>query len=522
MATKVNSSAMILDLDGTPLERYKPSRFDPWDKRKAAHLLQRAGFGGKPEEIESLANKGFDLAVDDLLNYERFPEGYADPTWATEETLKEMIAKRRELRSLSEEERKKKLMELRQQMRQNLEELQLWWLKRMIAHKRPLQEKLTLFWHSHFATSAEKVKDSYLMWQQNDMLRKNALGSFRTLLVEVSKDPAMLRYLDNATNRKEHPNENYARELMELFTMGEGNYTEKDVLEAARAFTGWNLREEEFAFIERAHDYGSKTFLGKTGNFDGTDIIDIILGKPVTAEFMVRKFWRYFVHDEPEEEVVKPLAEVFRRGNYEVKPVLEMILRSKGFYSGRAIHTQIKSPVQLLIGSLRTLQVDMPPQPRILLKAAQAMGQQLFFPPNVKGWDGGQAWINSTTLLHRYNFANAIIHGEVPTAMIATGPRAAQRFQQKGRDKIRIPFHCDVTRLCDASKFLTAEQCADHFWGLLVQVPATPQQRLTLVKYLTTGGDGGQVMFSPKQSYIVDKLKGLVHLIMSSPEYQLC
>ena len=513
---------MVLDLDGTPLERFKPTVSDPWDKRKAAHLLQRAGFGGKPDEIESVVKKGFDLAVDDLLNYQKVPEDFPDPQWATEETLQEMLAKRKELRGLSEEERKKKMMELRRQQRENLEDLQIWWLKRMILHKRPLQEKMTLFWHGHFATSAEKVKDSFIMWKQNDMLRKNALGNFRTLLVETSKDPAMIRYLDNANNRKQQPNENYARELMELFTMGEGHYTEQDVKEGARAFTGWNLRDEEYAFMANNHDTGTKTFLGKTGNFDGTDIIDIILSKPATAEWMVRKFWKFFAYDESEDDVIKPLAEVFRRGDYEVKPVIEMIFRSRGFYSDKAIHTQIKSPVQLTVGSLRILDVNVPPQPKVMLGAVRSMGQMLFFPPNVKGWDGGQTWINSTTLLNRYNFANAVVHGELPSAMLGLGPKAIERFKEKGREKVHVPFHCDVTRLCDTNKLQSAEQCADHFWNLLVQYPPSPGARQTLVKFLNTGADGGTTTFSPRQTYAVDKLKGLVHLIMSSPEYQLC
>jgi hypothetical protein len=168
------------------------------------------------------------------------------------------------------------------------------------------------------------------------------------------------------------------------------------------------------------------------------------------------------------------------------------------------------------------LQINTPPQPRMLLLATRAMGQMLFFPPNVKGWDGGQTWISSTTLLHRYNFANAMIHGELPTAMLGMGPRAAERAKQRGRDKVRVPFHFDVESLCDKDKLLTAEQCVDHFWSLLVQHPPTPTARQTLVKYLTTGADGGTVMYSPKQPYIVDKLKGLVHMIMSSPDYQLC
>ncbi len=520
---------MILDLDGTPLQRYQPTSSDPWDRRKAAHLLQRAGFGGRRGEIASVVDRGVDRAVDDLLNYDDVVEGYPDPTWANESTVRETLEKRKELRGLSGEERQQKLKELLRQQRGNLEDLQLWWLKRMILQKRPLQEKMTLFWHGHFATSADKVKDSFLMWKQNELFRGNAVGSFRTLVREVSKDPAMLRYLDNATNRKQQPNENYARELMELFTMGEGNYTEQDIKESARAFTGWNLREEEFFYNERVHDDGVKTFLGHTGPLDGQDVIDIILTRPCTAEFMVRKLWRYFAYDDPEDEVVKPLAEVFRRGNYEVKPVLDMVFRSKGFYSDKAVRNQIKSPVQLVVGALRTLEVSLPPQPRVLLLATRSMGQLLFFPPNVKGWDGGQAWINSTTLLNRYNFANAIVHGEMPVGMLnSLRPQAKgadkrlERMKERFGDTVRIPFHFDVETLCDQSQLQTAERCADHFWELLVQAPAAPTQRQTLVKYLTTGAEGGTVTFSPKQTYIVDKLKGLVHLIMSSPEYQLC
>ena len=236
-------------------------------------------------------------------------------------------------------------------------DLQKWWLCRMAETRRPLQEKLTLFWHGHFATSIFKVDSAYYMWLQNETLRRNASGNFHTMIMEISKDPAMIKWLDNDSNNKEHPNENYAREVMELFTLGEGHYTENDIKEVARAFTGWHYDRSamQYRFDPEKHDDGQKEVLGKKGNLDGGDVIDIIFQQPACAQFLARKLWSYFGYEEPEQELVDGLAEVFREGKYELKPLLHRMFSCNAFYSERAVRTQIKSPVQLAVGSYHLL-----------------------------------------------------------------------------------------------------------------------------------------------------------------------
>jgi uncharacterized protein (DUF1800 family) len=288
----------------------------------------------------------------------------------------------------------------------------------MLATPSPLTERMTLFWHNHFATSQQKVRSPQLMYRQNALLRREATGSFATLLREVARDPAMLVYLDNAGNRRQAPNENFAREVMELFTLGEGHYSEHDVKEAARAFTGWSLDREtgEYTYRRVWHDYGVKAVLGRTGRLDGDDVIDILLARRETANFIAAKVWREFVSPSPDADEVARWASVFREGRYEVKPLLRAALTSQAFWSPANRGALVKSPVDLVVGTLRTFGIR-PVDLRPAAFACAALGQNPFAPPNVKGWPGGDAWIDAATLLGRRQFVDRVFRGSEPGAM---------------------------------------------------------------------------------------------------------
>src|SRR6266849_8308829 len=382
-----------------------------WNFTTAAHLLNRAGFGGTPHEIERLAKLGPAGAVASLVDYEQTPDPTPDPAWAKPDP--ERMQKLAALRQAKAEERQQLFMEERRLQWQRMSELRGWWLGRMANGPRPLQEKLTLFWHGHFATSAQKVRDAYLMWLQNDTFRRNAAGNWLTILTEVTKDPAMLIWLDQTQSRKAHPNENYAREVMELFTLGEGHYTERDVTEAARAFTGLvcDRLGQQSDYRPFIHDQGLKTVLGKTDPLTWVDVLDQIAVQPQAARYITAKLWRFFASENPSDELVARLAETFRRANGQFKPLLRAMFRSEEFYADSVVRNQVKSPVQWLVGSVRVLERELPPAP-VCANFLTNLGQDLFAPPNVKGWDGGIAWITTNNLLARYNQAEKLVYGK--------------------------------------------------------------------------------------------------------------
>jgi uncharacterized protein (DUF1800 family) len=417
-----------------------------WSPRYARHLLNRAGFGVPPSAIERLTKMKPAGAVDAFVNYEKFPDEFEKPNWLPE--YPDYQALRMIATNLSEDEKRKIRQQKMRGERESLMKLQMWWLDRMCHSQRPLEEKMTLFWHGHFAVSAQKVQSARSNYTMNDLLRQNATGNFKNLVTKVGKSAAMLQYLDNQQNIKGKPNENWARELMELFTLGIGNYTEKDIKESARSFTGWSARKGEFIFTPRRHDEGQKTFLGQTGNFDGDDIIAIILQQPACAEFICGKLWKFFAYENPEPEVVKGLAETFRKSNYQLKPVLSQLFSSRGFYSDKAVWTQIKSPSQVVANLLVQLDAPVSERPPVAQLAMRAMGQELFYPPNVKGWDGGRDWINTNTLLVRCNFASYLVSGVVPEF---NGRGAGARVLKKVAEREdRMQMHDDDSMMQSA------------------------------------------------------------------------
>ncbi|MEQ8762381.1 MAG: DUF1800 domain-containing protein [Planctomycetota bacterium] len=348
-----------------------------WGRAGAGHLLRRAGVGGSWDEIDRAIQDGPDETVSRLLEQARSKE----PT----ESLRHLES----LLSLDD-----------------VEQLQAGWIHRLVRSPRALQEKMALFWHDHFATSNAKVQSVKRMHAQNRMLTEHALGSVRDLLIGVSKDPAMIRWLDNDRNWKDHPNENYARELFELFALGRGAYTEKDIQESARAFSGWHTRGDSFHFDVRGHDDGMKVVLGQKGQLNGEDIVDICLEQPACAELLASKIAAFLWRPDPDPATIRELAETLRESGFEIAALVDRLLRSEAFHHESSYRTLIKSPVELAAGAIRALEGR--PLGKSVAKATASMGQRLFEPPSVKGWDGGRAWIHTASLIARSNFAAAL------------------------------------------------------------------------------------------------------------------
>ena len=364
----------------------------------ARHLLNRAGFGARPADLAEFSQLSRAAAVERLLT----PTRVDVPAPAE---LAEYLSPA-SLRALSDEERK-------QTQTRSAIALRVWWVGAMLGATSPaeqLRERMTLFWHNHFVSSLQKVKSAKLMLDQNRLLRRHSLGNFGEMLHAVGKDPAMVVYLDSATNRRGSPNENFAREVMELFTLGEGHYSEQDIKEAARAFTGWSIEPAtgEFRWRPFAHDGGRKTVLGVSGNMDGDAVLDILLAQPQTAEFVVRKLWREFVSLTPDEAEVRRIARRFRDSGYDMRVAVREILGSRAFWAPENRLALVKSPVDWVLGTLNSMQIEAP-EPLLLGFALRQLGQDLFAPPNVRGWPGGESWINSSTLLARKQYAERLL-----------------------------------------------------------------------------------------------------------------
>lgn len=383
-----------------------------WTPEAAAHLLRRAGFGGTPEDAEALYAHGLEGAVDQLLLGDA--RGLPAPP-ATDPA--ERLKRRQGFQALRMEDMEQ-IMEAgahRRKTREIYDNMRTWWMERMRADGGAVREKLTLFWHGHFATSQAKVKFNHIMLGQNETFRRLATGPFRELCSAMVGDPAMLVWLDGRENKAMSPNENFARELMELFTLGEGHYTESDVGEAARCFTGWTVQmnDGEAVFAQRRHDDGPKQLLGRTGNFGADEAVDILCSRPRCAEFLAGKLWEFYACPQPEPELVASLAAHYRASDLRTGELLRAIFTRPEFYSPRARAKQIKSPVQWLVQASRETGRQLLP-PRLAIPLTEELGQCLFEPPSVKGWDGGAAWINSATLIRRSNTARLFAVAAAP------------------------------------------------------------------------------------------------------------
>ena len=557
-----------------------------WNYERAAHLIERAGFGETPDRIARLARMTPRQAVDELVDFEAIDNRALKPfdeSGIWDPGMDPFPPSRAEAVRIAREHGEglgEKLLPVGSQRRLQpvvdkffhslaandieTQRLGLWWANRMLMTRRPLEEKLTLFWHGHFATGENKVRDYRMMLRQNEMFRSHASGSLRELLVGILKDPAMLVYLDNGENVKKHPNENFGRELLALFTMGVGNYTEHDVREGARAFTGWTNDVLTFKFDAGQHDFTDKTFLGRTGNLNGEDVIDTILKQRATGEFVAAKLYRYFVREDIAGPVKTELGGTFRDNDYELKPLLKRIFLSKDFYSPPSYATQIKSPVHLVISTYKKMGLSEVPTIPDFGRATAGLGQALFNPPNVAGWAGGRTWITPSTLLQRGNLFREVLFPDVQgfrppdRSLSATDARVGQRLAQgmniteatrEGdaesnmmvdrdedyntryggyagamlafkRTKL-IPRHSagiDLTKMVKAADADTVEKVVDHFVHRFLRVPLPEKDQALLVEFLRDRLGTSSVRPGDK---LEESLRELLYLVLSTPEYQL-
>ncbi len=466
-----------------------------WDYAKARHLLVRAGFGGTSQEVAKLHQMGFYRAVECLVAFQRQPAANVPFDAGPPARPDPLEAKLRNDFVRSQVTAARRAAEGAQ-----IGKLRHWWLKRMVESPRPLQEKLTLFWHGHFATQYSVVQNSYTMYHQNQLFREHAAGNFGGLLQGLVHDPVMLRYLDNNTNVKGHANENLAREIMELFSMGAyQGYNEADVREAARALTGYNFdpRTGLFHLAAAQHDEGPKTIFGRTGNWTGDDVVDLILEQPSTSRFIARKLFEYFAYEDPSPETVERLARVLRAYQYELAPMLQNLFLSEEFYSERALGTQIKSPVQLVVGTLRDLGVTQTTDPGMLDRVVRSMGQELFEPPDVKGWRYGRSWVNTNRIFIRYNATAELI-------------RTVSQPGQRGIDVVALLKGCGCQSPTQVVDFL-AKACFSR--------PLSERKRQDLIAYLKDLPPASD--WATQRPAVNEKLQDLLVLMTSMPEFQM-
>jgi len=392
----------------------------------ARHFAQRTGFAATPDEVLRLLPMTREQAIAEVLGAVRSEPVTPAPAWS--DAMRDLRVPK-----TSPEARRAFL----QQRRLETLELRAWWYREMLATPSPLTERMTLFWHNHFATSVRKVRSATLMYRQNLLLRRHAVGSFKSLLAAMPRDPAMVLWLDGATNRKSQPNENFARELLELFTLGEGQaYTERDIKEAARAFTGWSIDRATGAYRFRApiHDDGEKLFMGQRGRLDGDDIIAILLDHPRTAAFIVEKLWREFVSETPDPAEVARIAARFKASGYDVKGALGELFATPAFWAAENRGRLVRSPVELVVGTMRLFAIA-PLDGQTMFNLGNTLGQDVFAPPNVKGWPGGTAWIGSTTLIARQQLLNRLTR---PQFVLAAPPNSRPDDAARN-DKDMIP-----------------------------------------------------------------------------------
>jgi uncharacterized protein (DUF1800 family) len=369
------------------------------NQKKIQHVFSRAAFGISPAELEKRKGQQVSEAVEELF---RESAHFSDLSIVQSDQLEAMTATER--KNLTQEERKKR----REEKRRSLQDLTIAWTERLWKDPARLRERMTFFWHGHFAC---RLEAPLALQELNNIHRRHALGSFRDMLMEVSKSPAMLQFLNNQQNRKMHPNENFAREVMELFTLGRGNYTENDIKEGARAFTGWGFEMPggQFVFRDKQHDDGEKNFLGKTGNFKGEDIITMLLDKKETAVYISRKVYRFFVNDVENESHIQELATIFYASGYRIDVLMKKLFSSDWFYDEEHIGVKIKSPVDLLVSMNRMMPVQYENKDGLLF-FQRSLGQALFFPPNVSGWAGGKSWIDSSSLMFRLKAPSLVLN----------------------------------------------------------------------------------------------------------------
>jgi hypothetical protein len=569
----------------------KPIAASDWNYDFAAHLLERAGFGGTPAEIDALAKLTPAEAVARLVRFKGTDDGKLPPfdeSGIHDPGIEPFPPSRPAVTDLAKKNGEALGIQVKPEGNRRLQpvvdkffywlrasvletnRVAYWWANRMVASPQPLREKMALFWHGHFASNEAKVRDYRKLLGELQLFERQGTGNFRDLTVAVAQSPGMLAFLDAGVNVKGAPNENFAREIMELFTMGVGHYTEKDIREAARAFTGWNYVDLKFVVNMDRHDDGEKTFLGHTGPLDGVGVIDIIMEQPATADYIAGKIYRYFVRQDLSPELQKQLGAVLRQSHYEIAPLLETIFLSRDFYSPASVGTQIKGPVQLAVSTYRKMGLNSIPGVPDFNLATGTLGQQLFSPPTVAGWAGGQSWITPGLLLERGNFVRDVLFPDInflppdrytsnaeirsvadrirqgldvsaatmpdaKSGMLAESNMSADRDEdfntrygsfrgwQMAIEKVK-PIPRDIAKM-DLSAMVLEQhpqnttQVIDYLLRRFLRVPCDENTRQKLIAFLNK--ELGTTDIAVARTYLEDPLRLVLHLIMSQPEYQL-
>ncbi len=586
------ADAATATLPSAGVEDLTPIGAADWNYACARHLLDRAGFGGTPDDIGRLARMTPEAAVASLVDYQSIDNAHLPPfdhSGVYDPTLTPFPPTRPAATNLAAEtgmamgvavkpSGTRRLQPVANRffywLRASMLETRRvanWWADRMVATQRPLEEKMALFWHGHFACGADKVRDYRKMLGQLDLFQRNATGNFRTLLIGVAQDPAMLVFLDAGQNVKGKPNENFGREVMELFTMGVGNYTEQDIREGARAFTGWRDEDLSFHIDPAKHDDGKKTFLGRTGRFDGVQVLDIILEQKVTANYTAGKLYRFLVREDLSPAYQERLGALLRDNRYEIAPFLRTVFLSRDFYSAPSMGTHIKGPVELIVSTYRRLGLTSLPGVPDFNAASGELGQELLNPPTVAGWGQGTAWITPGTLLARGNFGRDVampdmidfvdpnllpdpqtrrVNTRILSGMDITdatsdadpgkgGVRAMSNLLSdheefnthyaslKGWEEAvrrikpiaREPARFSLTEIVFEGQAKTTSDAVDLLLVRFLAVPVNDQARATAIAFLDE--QLGTSDLARARSYAEEPLRMVAHLIMSAPEYQL-
>ncbi len=575
--------------DLTPISR------SDWNTGNAAHLYERAGFGGTPVEIDVLAGLSPSRAVERLVYFKGVPDqslAAFDHSGIFKPGLDPFLPSRPATTDAAKTDGRALGVDVKaggnrpiqpvvneffywlRASRLETDRVAYWWANRMLTSTRPLEEKMALFWHGHFATNEDKVRDYRKMLQQLAIFQTRGLGNFRELLIAVARDPAMLAFLDAGVNVKGAPNENFAREIMELFTMGVGHYSESDVREAARAFTGWNFQGLEFYVNRDLHDSGEKTVLGKRGSFDGVEVIDLILAQPTTAEYLAAKLYRYFVREALDREFQQELGRRLKALDYEIAPFLALLFSSRDFYSSASMGTRIKPPVELVIGTYRKLGLSTVPGVPDFNRVTGGLGQRLLHPPTVAGWSGGRSWITPGLLFERGNFVLDVVFPDIgfippdryptltpnillvherlregvdisnatrPAGMDAEGTMMAASNLLADRDEafntrygsyrgwqmaiervkpiVRQTARLDLAGMVAHAALATPGEVVNYFSERFFSVTLAAKKRAELAEFLVE--QLGTTDISRAQTYLEEPLRVLLHLMLSLPEYQL-
>lgn len=401
--------------------------------QQARHLIHRTGFAEKPAVVQAVSQTPLSTVVDALLNNPAPVSPLPPPSWALQP-----VPPRPDMRDMDDEEKRLARKAIRARQNARIRELRIWWLSNLVVTDNPLAARMTLFWQNHFTTAYRKVRHPPLLYRQQAIFIEHATGKFGDILRKILQDPAMLIYLDNRVNRRNRPNENLARELLELFALGEGNYQEQDIRELARALTGLSTDKHlDFRFKPKFHDAKEKSLFGRRGNLALNDVIELLLAHPATAEHLTRKLWRHFISDTPDDSLVAQWANIYRALDYDTRPLLHLMFTSQAFSDPANQGQLIKSPVEFIAGLHRVLGIS-PIDGKSLMRASQAMQQNLYNPPNVQGWVGGAQWINTETLLARRRFINQLLRGDdVSLEGLAVGMSENELFDSL------VPFRID-------------------------------------------------------------------------------